>query len=113
MSQTDQPQYHTAPPNHLNGPHTYSCPNAAAVENESLHKLGNLTIDPQSANSSKGTKGFEIKNSKYFTKAPLRIQNELEEFLPENGRWNAEAVQTRTEKIVDFAMDYWNPDQLF
>lgn len=82
-------------------------------ENESLHQLGNLTIDPQSANSSKGTKSFEIKNSKYFTKAPLKIQNELEEFLPENGRWNADAVQSRTEKIIDFAFSYWDPDQQF
>lgn len=77
-----------------------------------LHTLGNLTIDPQSANSSKGNKGFEAKNSKYFVKAPLKIQNELEDFLPEAKRWNAEAVQERTDKIVKFALEYWRKDML-
>lgn len=81
-------------------------------EEEYLHQLGNLTIDPQSANSSKGNKGFEAKNSRYFTKAPLKIQNELEDFLPEEKRWNGKAVENRTERIVAFALKYWDQDAL-
>lgn len=79
---------------------------------EYLHRLGNLTIDPQSANSSKGNKGFKVKNSKYFVKAPLKIQNELEDFLPKNKRWNGDAINKRTRKIINFAIEYWNPENV-
>jgi ribosomal protein S16 len=76
-----------------------------------LHALGNLTIDPQSANSSKGRKPIEEKNSKYFKKAPLMTQNELDDFI-KNGKWASESIKDRQEKIILFALDYWNPNKV-
>jgi len=73
-----------------------------------LHALGNLTIDPQSANSSKGRKPIEEKNSYYFKKAPLMTQNELDVFI-KNKKWASESIKERQEKVILFALDYWNP----
>jgi len=71
-----------------------------------LHSIGNLTIDPQSANSSKGNNNFQYKNSKYFIKAPLKTQNELESFLV-NRKWDKKPITKRKEKLIKFALDYW------
>ena len=76
-----------------------------------LHSIGNLTIDPQSANSSKGNLEFEIKNSKYFARAPFKTQNELDTFLVRR-KWDQKAISKREEKIMGFALDYWNPDKI-
>ncbi len=76
-----------------------------------LHSIGNLTIDPQSANSSKGNLDFKIKNSKYFARAPFKTQNELDTFLV-GKKWDQKAISKREDKIVGFALDYWNPDNI-
>lgn len=73
---------------------------------EYLNAIGNLTIDPQSANSSKGKKDFEEKNSKYFRKAPYKCQNELEDFMVD-GKWKIESHEKRTEALVKFAKFTW------
>ena len=78
-------------------------------EEKYLHSIGNLTIDPVSANSSKSNQSFEYKNQNYFRKAPLKTQNELDEFLnPETGKWDEVSVRNRGKKILDFALKYWN-----
>lgn len=77
-------------------------------EEEYLHRLGNLTFDPNSANASKGNQDIEAKNSKYFIKAPFKIQNELDNFNVEN-KWTKESIMRRENKILSFALDYWNP----
>jgi len=71
-----------------------------------LHHIGNLTIDPKSANSSKGAKPVEEKNSRYFVKAPLKIQNELEEFM-DGEKWTKVSVEQRGQKLIAFAVKYW------
>ena len=74
-----------------------------------LGYIGNLTIDPLSANSSKSNHPFEYKNQNYFCKAPLKTQNELDEFLnPETRKWDEVSIQERGEKILDFALKHWN-----
>ena len=77
-------------------------------QGESLHAIGNLTIDPRSANSSKSNHPFEYKDQNYFRKAPLKTQNELSDFL-NAGQWDNESIRQRGDKIVRFALDYWNP----
>ena len=78
-------------------------------QKESLHAIGNLTIDPQSANSSKSNHSFEYKDQNYFLKAPLKTQNELSDFLnPETRIWDAETIQNRGKKIIQFALKHWN-----
>ena len=75
----------------------------------SLHSIGNLTIDPISANASKSNQNFENKDQRYFSKAPLKTQNELIDFLnSETGLWDSDSIHERAEKIVDFALDRWN-----
>ena len=74
-----------------------------------LGYIGNLTIDPLSANSSKSNHSFDYKNQNYFRKAPLKMQNELDEFLnPETGKWDEVSIQERGAKILDFALKYWD-----
>lgn len=82
-------------------------------QKESLHAIGNLTIDPQSANSSKGNHPFEYKDQKYFKRAPLKTQNELSDFLnPETKRWDSESIRRRGDEIVRFALAYWDPHKV-
>lgn len=72
-----------------------------------LHSLGNLTIDPLSANSSKGNLEFEDKNNGYFLKAPFKTQNELEDFL-DNYKWTIESISQRELKLIKFAIHEWS-----
>ena len=76
-----------------------------------LHKLGNLTFDPSSANASKGNQEIEVKSTKYFIKAPFKIQNELDSFR-EGNDWTRNSITNRETKIIDFALDYWNPKNI-
>ena len=83
---------------------------ASKFDKEYLHSIGNLTIDPQSANSSKGKQDVEIKINKYFIKAPYKCQNELIDFLETDGRnkkWTIESINKRKEKLLKFAKETW------
>ena len=78
-------------------------------QEEYLHAIGNLTIDPKSANSSKLNHPFEYKDQNYFRKAPLKTQNELSDFLnQETGQWDQDSIDQRKKKILEFALDYWD-----
>jgi hypothetical protein len=76
-----------------------------------IHKLGNLTFDPSSANSSKGNSNIQVKNSNYFKKAPYKTQNELDTFIV-NGEWNIQSIEAREKKIIKFCLQRWNPEYL-
>ena len=71
-----------------------------------MNSIGNLTLDPQSANSSKGASDVDEKISKYFVKAPLKCQNELPDFLI-NGKWKRESIDNRRDKLLKFAKQLW------
>ncbi len=73
-----------------------------------LHRLGNLTFDPASANSSKGNSDIAIKQSKYFSRAPYKTQNELNDFLKSN-KWESASILEREQKIIDFCTRHWSP----
>jgi len=73
-----------------------------------LHCLGNLTIDPQSSNSSKGNEIWENKNEKYFQKAPFKTQLELSDFVDNSTkRWDETCIGKRKDKIIDIAKVLW------
>ena len=77
---------------------------------EYLHSIGNLTIDPISANASKSNQVFEYKDQKYFRRAPLMAQNELIDFLNnETGQWDTVSILDRKQAIRLFASGRWNP----
>lgn len=71
-----------------------------------LHSIGDLTIDPISANASKGNADIKIKNTVYLKKAPFKTQNELEQFL-DNGKWTHKSIECRREKLISFAKKMW------
>ena len=75
-----------------------------------LHSIGNLTIDPISANAGKSNQDFEGKDQKYFRRAPLMAQNELIDFLnDETEQWDTVSITKRLETIRLFALERWNP----
>ncbi|GAD89905.1 hypothetical protein VHA01S_029_00380 [Vibrio halioticoli NBRC 102217] len=76
-------------------------------EESFLHNLGNLTIDPLSANSSKGNLDFDSKNTGYFLRAPFKSQNELESYL-KDGLWTGSSVSSRQKVLIDFALQEWS-----
>lgn len=76
-----------------------------------IHRLGNLTFDPASANSSKGNSNIKVKNSNYFKKAPYKIQNELDSFIV-NDKWSVKSIDAREKKIIHFYLKRWNPEYL-
>jgi len=78
-----------------------------------LHSIGNLTIDPISANASKSNQNFPYKNQRYFCRAPLMAQNELIDFLnDETGQWDTASISNRARTIRLFALERWNPRKL-
>ena len=80
-------------------------------KNMYLHSLGNLTFDPNSANASKGNRGILIKSTKYFIKAPFKTQNELNDFIHGN-EWDKHSIEKRAEKVINFALRYWDSKTL-
>jgi hypothetical protein len=75
-------------------------------EENYLHSIGNLTIDPLSANSSKGNKTFDEKNDGYFLKAPFKVQNELEIYLIDK-KWSVKSIEKRKKSLIEFALSEW------
>ena len=74
-----------------------------------LHSIGNLTIDPVSANASKSNQNFEYKDQKYFRRAPLMAQNELIDFQNDGtGQWDTVSISNRARQIRSFALERWN-----
>ncbi len=79
---------------------------AKQFNDEFLHSIGNLTIDPLSANSSKGKSDVKVKNDKYFVLAPYKCQNELGSFL-EGQKWTTKSLKDRKDKLLKFARATW------
>ena len=79
---------------------------AKQFNDEYLHSIGNLTIDPQSANSSKGKSDVKTKNDKYFVLAPYKCQNELSSFL-DGQKWTITSITKRKDKLLEFARKTW------
>lgn len=71
--------------------------------------IGNLVLDPKSANSSKGKKKWEIKNENYFTNSALKSQLELHTFLSDDN-WNKFAIEKRQKILINFIEKTWLGD---
>ncbi len=79
---------------------------ASTFDKKYLHSIGNLVIDTQSANSSKGKQNVETKITEYFDKMPYKCQKELRDFLESDGKnkkWTIESINKRKDKLLDFA----------
>lgn len=81
------------------------------LEEDYLHGIGNLMLDPISANSSKSNHDFEYKYENYYKHSLLKQQNELKIFLKDQtGKltWDETAIKNRRKRILQFALNYWN-----
>ena len=77
-----------------------------------LHSIGNLTIAPQSSNSSMGNELWETKNEYYFQKAPFKTQLELSDYVKkEIKKWDETSITSRQQSIINFAVDYWATEE--
>lgn len=79
----------------------------ASFEKEYLHTIGNLTLDAQSANSSKGNNDVSVKMSKYFTRSQYKSQLELQDFIDKGDKWTINSLIKRRDKLLDFAKKTW------
>ncbi len=84
----------------------------ADFEENYLHSIGNLVLDSRSANASKSNQDFDDKDDQY-SKAPLKTQLELRKYWnPKADRWNHVSINQRADKIVEFALKRWNPQNV-
>ena len=75
---------------------------------QNVHRLGNLTIAHQSWNKSMGNRTFQDKQfqpdgNPSYSNSILRVQKELSE-LPS---WDVDAIGSREDDIVTFALQRW------
>ncbi len=80
-------------------------------EENYLHHVGNLAIDPLSSNIKKGKLAFKGKY-KFFNKAPLMSHNELEDIAQLYNGWNVDAIRDRANRIIKFAEENWNENDI-
>jgi hypothetical protein len=74
-----------------------------------LNCIGNLMLISQSHNSSIGNKPFGKKLESYNKNPLLNQQAEIREFLISNNiSWKKESIEKRKKKIVDFALENWD-----
>lgn len=77
-------------------------------QEEFLHSLGNLTIAPQTSNSSMGNAGWDIKKTYYFEQAPFKTQLSLSSYVnPKAKQWGQKAIKQRADDIIQFAVKRW------
>lgn len=83
-----------------------------------LHRLGNLVLDNNSWNPSKGNDSFSEKKPKY-SKSNFYSQKELVSFLcddeiDEKGiqDWREKAIKKRHEALIRFAQEEWDPNRI-
>jgi hypothetical protein len=80
----------------------------AKFQENYLHTIGNLTIAPQTSNSSMNNSVWDIKNKYYFQKAPFKTQLELSDFVNDKKKkWDEETITERGKKIIEFCLEKW------
>lgn len=82
-------------------------PDAKAIHETWLHRIGNLTVTGYNASYSNSS--FQQKKAapNGFNKTPYRLNDELKE----TESWGVEEMQARTERFTDHAVDYWSAPQ--
>ena len=83
---------------------------AEKIQQSHVHKLGNLTLSGY--NSNLGNKSFEEKQKAEKNGEPIGYKNGLRinSDLKNRKTWDAEAIDTRTQKMVDQAMRLFHLD---
>ncbi|HLP87128.1 MAG TPA: DUF262 domain-containing HNH endonuclease family protein [Nostocaceae cyanobacterium] len=77
--------------------------------NNYLHSIGNLTLDVSWENSAKSNLDFAKKYNLFYKNSRFKCQQELIIFLnSETGEWDKSSIVERENKIIEFAMAFWN-----
>lgn len=80
---------------------------------EYLDNIGNLMVISQSQNSSIGNRPFREKLESYESNPLLNQQKEIKDFLIDGKiEWKRESINKRKEKIVNFALQNWDFDNI-
>lgn len=78
-----------------------------------LDNIGNLMVISQSQNSSIGNRPFREKLESYESNPLLNQQKEIKDFLIDGKiEWKRESINKRKEKIVNFALQNWDFDNI-
>ncbi|WP_187308029.1 GmrSD restriction endonuclease domain-containing protein, partial [Nostoc cycadae] len=71
--------------------------------------IGNLVIDTPWENSAKSNLEFNIKYKYFYQNSKFCSQNELAQFKnSESGEWDISSIEKRRDKIINFALSYWD-----
>lgn len=79
-------------------------------EEKYLHCIGNLVIDTQSSNSSKGKKDTEEKTKNYYSESTYKSQKKIEEYFAdtnERKKWTIKSIEDRKKDIQKIAEKIW------
>lgn len=77
--------------------------------NKYVNSIGNLTLDLSWENRGKSNLDFNTKYRYFFCRSRFCCQREIKNFTNvSTGEWDLVSIDTRTRKLVDFAMMYWD-----
>jgi hypothetical protein len=74
---------------------------------EFLHSIGNLCLLAPSLNSGASNKCFDDKKEVYKKANLLMLRNIISDNNVERSVWNGDAINSRREQLIKFAVDQW------
>lgn len=79
-----------------------------------LNCLGNIMLISKSNNCSLGNKPFADKLASYETNTALSQHLEIKSFVSDTNKpvWDIVAIEKRHKKLFEFALNYWNMDNI-
>jgi len=70
-----------------------------------LHNIGNMVLSTRSRNASDS-------NNLPSGRSTVSVLISRQQLEPYKGKWGKDEIKDRQKQIVDFAKDYWNPDNV-
>jgi uncharacterized protein with ParB-like and HNH nuclease domain len=89
-------------------------PEKGIVSGEWMNSIGNLMLISQKHNSSIGNEPFSTKLKSYGEDNLLNQQKEIKDFVGDknNPVWDVKAIEKRSKKIVEAAMEIWDIEKI-
>jgi hypothetical protein len=70
-----------------------------------LHNIGNMVLSTRSRNASDS-------NNLPSDRSTISVLISRQKLEPFKGKWGKDEIKNRQKEIVDFAKEYWNPDNM-
>lgn len=70
-----------------------------------LHNIGNMVLSTRGRNASDS-------NNLPADRSTVSVLISRQRLEPQRGKWGKDEIKERQKEIVDFAIDYWNPEHL-